>query len=245
VVAVSNESVSLLESKMLDEHGAKYWIASDPGRETLAAYGGGGIPHAYLVDAMGTIVWDGHPASLPESQIADLLKDAFNPALGKELNDALKGAVKYYEKGQYGKAWAAAEKQVADEDAAVAEDAKFLRQRCEDVAAYRKRLTEAAIANKDYVTALDDLDTLARDFTGMDVVAWAGETLKTLDGDDVVKNEIKAWKDYQKVRAKEIDAEGKEKKLKPVAKLYERVVKKYPGTRGAAFAEKALRGLPQ
>jgi len=243
IVAISAEPMNLITSKVVEERGAEYWMASDPGRETMAQFtqsGRIGIPHAYLVDASGKVVSEGFPS---EGTIESLLADTFDPSLGRELAGPLKSIVAQYEKGQIGKAWAAAERYASGEDAEVARDAAFLRERAEAYAGFVRKLAEGSIEGKDYVTAFDDLDRIAKDFAGMEVATWAAETKKTLEADPVVKDEIKAWKLFEKIQKDEAKAGGKEKKLKPVATKYARLAKKYPETRAGKMAEEAAKRL--
>jgi len=51
-----------------------YHVALDEGSQYAAKFGIRGIPHAFLVDREGKIVWDGHPLALKESDIEPLLK---------------------------------------------------------------------------------------------------------------------------------------------------------------------------
>ena len=106
ILAISREPVSKLEKVMVEENQAKYWIGSDPSMSMLKVYGGGGIPHAYLVDARGKVIADAH--SFSAAQIEKHLDKVFDPALGRELHKSLASLVKQYDKGQYGKAWAGA-----------------------------------------------------------------------------------------------------------------------------------------
>merc|ERR1711957_416739 len=61
-----------------------YWVSN--GTCTASAdFGAGGIPHCLLVDTTGTIVWSGHPMSIPlEDRIDELLtgKNPFAEAEG-------------------------------------------------------------------------------------------------------------------------------------------------------------------
>ena len=242
VIAISKESTSLLQSKVVDEKGGKYWIASDPSGEYWAHFADGrvGIPHTYVVDATGKIVGEGVPN---EGRIEELLANAFDPALGRDVHGMLKSAAKFYEKGQVGKAWSAAERYLEHDDREVKADALFVRERAEAYAAWMRKVTEGAIADKDYVQAMEDLKDMPKMFEGMEAAAWAAETFKTLDADPAVDNELKAWKDFEKAREKELRAEGNERKLKPAITAYERLAKKYPGTRAAGLAEAAAKRL--
>jgi hypothetical protein len=55
---------------------AAYGYAYDPGGALSRYFGVRGIPSAVLVDASGTVLWTGHPGSLPEAQIANAVQGA-------------------------------------------------------------------------------------------------------------------------------------------------------------------------
>lgn len=65
-IGISDETVSVVKP-FVTKMGAKmeYTVALDKDRKTSAAYMGafgvGGIPHAFVVDKTGAIVWHGHP----------------------------------------------------------------------------------------------------------------------------------------------------------------------------------------
>lgn len=244
VIGLGSDSSSQVQSVFVEELGAKYWIALDSGREALGAFGGGGIPHVYLVDATGRIVGDGHPNEFSEEKIEELLKQAFVPELGRELHRSLKSAVKSYESGKVGAAWTAASRQLEAEDRVLAADAKFLRDKCEEYAGFKKASLEGQIAAKAYSEAYDAIKAIQKEFAGMEVATFAADTKKKLDADKQVKVEMKAWKAYLKALAKEQDAGRSQKKLADARKAYEKVFKKYPGTRAADMANKATRRLP-
>ncbi len=52
----------------------EYNVGTDKDGKLNKALGVQGIPHAVLVDKGGTIVWEGHPASLTDADIEKLLK---------------------------------------------------------------------------------------------------------------------------------------------------------------------------
>ncbi len=245
IIAITAESLGTVESKMKDP-APEFWIGSDPSRATQSQFKsgkGGGIPHSYLVDATGNVVANMHPASLKESQIEELLKDAFDGSLRPDLHGSLKSLVKAYDKGQYGKAWAGAARFLEHEDRVVQADAAHLREQAEACAAFRKKLVESGVKNKDYLTVYEDLADLGKGFAGMEVATWAAATKKKLDGDPAVALEVKAWKALRKAQDKERKAAGKAKKLGPARTAYKRLVKKYPDTAAAKRAEEALRRI--
>lgn len=242
ILAISSEAPGVLQSKMIDEKGVKYWMAADPSRSTVSRFSEGqiGIPHSYLVDARGKVVGEGVPN---EQMIEQLLADTFDEALGRELDRALGTAVKSYEKGQIGAAWSAAQKLLEHEKTEVADDAKFLVEKSEAYAKFMMELVEAGVESKDYVTVIADLGRLVKDFAGMPVAEQAATQKAELEKDPAVKNEIDAADALDKARAKEDDAGGKEKKLKGVLSAYEKIVKKYEGTKAAALAAEAVKRL--
>ena len=245
IIAITKENPGVVEGPVVEDRGGKYWIASDPGGDTMSRYtqpGRLGIPHSYVIDATGTVVSEGIPS---ESRIEELLAGVFDPALGRDLHKSLKAAVKSYEKGHYGKAYVAAAKHLEAEDNALVADARFLRERCEAVADFHKKMIESAIGAKDYVTAYADLAATPKAFAGMEIVKWSAETAGKLDDDESVKIEMKAHKALEKARKKQDAAKGKAKKMGPARKAYEGIIKKYPGTRAAKMAESALKSLPK
>jgi len=244
IIAITAEPTGPVENAVVEKRGGKYWIASDPGRSTMRRYtkqGRLGIPHAYLIDASGKVVSEGVPH---ESTIESLLKDAFNPALGKELDSALKRAVRSYEKGDYGKAWSQVARDLEDDDRKVADDAAYLQKRCTEVAEWHKKQVESAIASRDYAMAIEDLERIEDAFDGMEVVLWARKKLEELEKDEQVETELKAWKMYEKAQDKLERAEGDARKMKPAKKIFEGIIKRYPGTRAAEHSEKALKSIP-
>lgn len=245
IIAITAESMGTVESKMKDP-APEYWIGSDPGRATQSQFKsgkGGGIPHSYLIDAAGKVVANLHPAGLKESQIEELLEGAFDASLRPDLHGSLKSLVKYYRKGQYGKAWAGAARFLEQEDRVVKADAAHLREKAEAHAAFRKQLVESGVKDKDYLTVYGDLADLTKNFAGMEVATWAADMKRKLDGDPAVANELKAWKALGKAQAKERKADGKAKKLASARTAYKRLAKKYPGTAAAQRAEEALRRI--
>jgi hypothetical protein len=244
IVAVTKEGTGIVEDKVVEQRGGKYWVASDPGGETMSSYtqpGRLGIPHAYVIDASGNVVSEGVPS---EAKIEELLEATFDPSLGRDLHKALKSVVKTYEKGQFGKAYAAAAKSLENEDNALVADARYLRKRCEDAAAFQQTMIESSIKGKDFASAYADIADAPKAFAGMEIATWAAAKKKELDADESTQTEVKAWSALEKARKKQASAKGKAKKMGPARKAYKSVMKKYPGTRAAKLAESALGSLP-
>lgn len=75
IVSVSSESRSKVKS-FVGGQGSKmsYPIGIDENRRTASTYGIRGIPHAFLIDTKGKVIWEGHPLTLKDAQITDALK---------------------------------------------------------------------------------------------------------------------------------------------------------------------------
>ena len=244
IVAISPESPSQIKSVMIDDLGGTFWMGSDPSRETVRPFGGGGIPHAYLVDAYGKVAWSGHPASLQDTHVEKLLAHAFVGKLERALHVSLKSLVKAFEKGQFGKAWAGAARSLENEDRVLAADALYLREQCEAAAKFKRKVVETSIEARDYADAFEILKAAQKDFAGMEFATWAKDTTAKLSAEPQVKKEMSAWKAFEKLQKREMKAGKKEKKLKAVRKAYEKLAKKHAGTKAAMMAEKAAKRLP-
>ena len=108
ILALTSEGAADTE-KWVKDKGVTYPYAYDKGGKLSNWFGVSGIPHAVLLDSNGTVVWKGHPASLP----METLEAALSTALTVPLYDwsgAAKAARAFLQKGQYAKALAAAQK---------------------------------------------------------------------------------------------------------------------------------------
>jgi thiol-disulfide isomerase/thioredoxin len=73
IVGVSNEQKAVVEA-FLKKTPMHYAVALDHTGTLLKDFGVTGIPHAFLADRGGKIVWQGHPYTLTEAQVAAALK---------------------------------------------------------------------------------------------------------------------------------------------------------------------------
>ena len=73
IVGITDEDRAKIK-KFEKEVPIEYAVALDANGKYAKPFGIQGIPHAVLVDKTGKIVWEGHPMSLKESQIEELLK---------------------------------------------------------------------------------------------------------------------------------------------------------------------------
>lgn len=92
-VGVSDEKVPVVK-RFVDQMGDKmdYTVAVDDDRKTSAGYmeafGIGGIPHAFIVDKEGRIVWNGHPMDHLEEALTEVLAGKFNLEKAKKRASA-------------------------------------------------------------------------------------------------------------------------------------------------------------
>jgi len=87
IVGVANEEESVVR-KCLGETPAVFRIAIDKGADTKKAWMSGitGLPHAFIVDAKGTIAWHGTPQVGLTAALADLRAGTYKPDRFVKLN---------------------------------------------------------------------------------------------------------------------------------------------------------------
>lgn len=73
IIGVTDEDSSTV-SKFVKDVPIDYPVAFDSNGKFAKPFGIRGIPHAMILDKAGKVVWEGHPMSLPESQIEAVLK---------------------------------------------------------------------------------------------------------------------------------------------------------------------------
>ena len=101
-VGVSDEDATVVK-KFVAKMGEKmdYAVAVDKERKTSAgymeAYGIGGIPHAFIVDLHGQVVWNGHPMDGLEQALQEVVSGKFDIAKVKQRAEATKKLQAFYE----------------------------------------------------------------------------------------------------------------------------------------------------
>jgi len=73
IVGITDEDRAKIK-KFEKEVPIEYAVGLDANGKYAKPFGIKGIPHAVLVDKTGKVVWEGHPMSLKEAQIEELLK---------------------------------------------------------------------------------------------------------------------------------------------------------------------------
>ena len=213
-----------------------------------AAYSTGGIPSAYLIGADGTVLWQGHPASLSDSEIESGLKKvakkhrvstwAFTIAKNlPELPEAMSGIDKLLEKMKFGAALKKADQCLAKMEG----DDKESGQKVRDFIAARgeESMKKAAemVRERDVYEAYLLLEKVKDDYKGHALSKQAKDQAKAIKSGSETKLEFKAAEKFAKIKKEmkeEKDAEDKLKVLKPM------LSKKYASTKaGEQAAEMA------
>jgi hypothetical protein len=228
ILAISNEASSKVES-FIAEQGITYTVGVST--DALAAYGGGGIPHAYLIGPDGVVVWHGHPASLAEDEIEKVLRHTFTL---REVAPELKAAAAAFEKGKLSEAKTLAE--AAKAKGGVDEDADYIVGKIAEIVAGWKQSAEKG----DALDALETLALIQGHYPGTDEAKAAAAREKELRADPAVQKELAAWKKLEKIRADIQRAAGDPKKLKPIRKKLEKLIEADGTTKAAKSAQQLL-----
>ena len=218
------------------------------GSSSSGLYGVQGIPHAFVVDTEGKIVWGGHP-----------MDDDFEPAIQKALKDTPPSLMTAKDKAAAGalleKAEAAAKKEQyavaaamlaklkqADEDPKIKERAAALRKTLADRAEARMAEAEKFIETKQYLEACTALGEVAALASGTDTAAKATDRLKELLKDDAIRTAVEQARRENEAAGLLADIEENAAKKAPAALLeaYDDLAKRFAGTKaGQAAADKA------
>lgn len=242
MLAVSNESEELV-SEYVEKMGLTVRTAA--GFSTGEAWGVKGYPSAVLIDAEGVVAWTGHPGSLSKGKVKEALKGAKGGAGGylsftvaRELDGKLKKAVKEAADGKLGKSYAAAMAVAADEtgEEAVRDEAKAFAGELSDFASLLRDQAEGLITRGMVLEGLGVLEDLNGALDGMELQNEVAMRLEEIRDDEAMQTEIEAAEALEKAM------EAAEKRgMKKAIKKFEAVVKKYPGTKAAARAQKKMR----
>jgi hypothetical protein len=208
-------------------------------------YGGGGIPHAYLIAPDGLVAWEGHPASLQEGQVEDVVRQARDFYVRKVAAE-LKPAAAAFEKGKLAEAKALAEAAKAKGGGREVEaDADYVLARVTATVASWNRTVEKGAEDGLYTEVFDALAKIQKHYPGTDEATAAAAKDKELKADPVVARELDAAKKLEKIMEDARRAEGDEKKLKGVAKKLEKFIEAYPTSKASKRAQQLLDGMQQ
>ena len=221
VVGVTNEAEGLVDKWIVDKK-AKYPVAIVPGNETDTAYAVQGFPHSALIGVNGKILWMGHPASLPASQLEEELgKATFVPPLPAQYKDINADIARK----SFGKAYAAIAKELAKGDNEALGKAKDA---IEKLGADKLAQAEEKGKAGDYAGGAATLDEVAKLWKGVPVADEAAKKAKEWRADKAIKSQIAAGDDIRKAEA--LEKAGDPGSKKKAYSIYIDVAKKQKGT---------------
>ena len=88
IVGVSDEDVATIRP-FAKQMNMRYAVAADNKGATTKAYraGEGGIPHAYVIDKKGVVVWQGHPMAGLDTVVAQVLAGSFDADMARKVGE--------------------------------------------------------------------------------------------------------------------------------------------------------------
>ena len=213
----------------IEQKHVKYAYAYDKGGKLASKLGVSGIPHAFLINAQGKIVWDGHPGELSD----DVIKGALAGSLPSPLFDlpasanALKAALL---KRSYSVALAEAAKVPA------ADGGGELPAVVQSIITGRVQTLSASLKEGNFLDAQELASALKKELEGLPEAAEADKALA----------EIKANKEADKISAAQkkvrqiLDGKlGKKAEFEKALGDLKKISKDFPGTYAAKEADEA------
>jgi len=217
----------------VSKNGAKYAYAYDKGGKLKSWFGVGGIPHAYLIDPTGKIVWEGHPASLDAKTIEKYTVGALTkpmwewPAAAKEARTALT-------KQKYADALAAAGKLTEADQGPTIKDA------IERLVKSRVKAMQDALAEGNFLMAQDAASDLSKSLDGLPEKADADKVAADVKAHKDAERVIKVQKTMRDIRNK---PPRKTKEREKATADLKKIQKDFAGTFAAKEAEELLLSL--
>jgi hypothetical protein len=223
IVAVSDEDEHKIDS-FVKEHSIEYGTIRAQG--VLDLYGGRGYPSAWALDTEGKVVWSGHPANVTGDMVEKWVENVAPTKVNKELNRALKGAVKAFDSGELGKALTEA-KELGDktDDLAAKADADYLESLVQKHIDLNTAKRSKAKESGDLVALGVALEEAATKFKGHEIGEKADTELKELKKSKEFKDTLDAHKELEKIKPYLKDYRPSTARTK-----LEKIADKYPET---------------
>jgi len=218
ICSVSDEDTGTIQSKMIDLKKPPYGIVA---AKIGTLYQTKGIPHGWVLDANGKILWEGHPTSLKEEEIEGWLKELAPTKVDKELAKDLSGAVKSFDKGEVGKAMTDTKKvaETATDDA-VKSDCEYLLALCDKhVKLYQQKIDAAG---DNLIVKAKAMEDGAAKLKGSEIGTKWDADVKELKKSKEFKDTQSAADDLAKLKPtlEDMKAATARKKLEALAKKY-------------------------
>jgi hypothetical protein len=238
VLALSNEPASKVVP-YVEQYDLPFPVASGSkaGGKLGAMVGQKGIPHSYLLNPEGRLVWHGHPGALTNKHIKAALVGADragpNAVLSwrGEIDGAPPKALEAAAGGELADAFKLIEKAAGSAGAGALEECLTAH-----VADLRKQI-DAAIGRGDFGQSLAALESLAKELKRHPLGESILERQREIKNDEAIQNEIEAAEALG--RALQLVSNRGIKKAK---KSLESVVKRFPSTHAAKRAQGLIGG---
>ena len=181
--------------KWVEKHGAIFPYAYDSGGKLKKELGVTGIPHAFLVDPSGKVVWRGHPSSLDNETIEANLEGALTRPIYSWSGSAGK-VKKAFLKNDFAGALSAAVK-LAEDDPFGKEVELILR----SILDGRMSSYAAALEQGDILGAYEGYKALSKGLKGMEEEETVKAALKTISKSKEMKAAMKAQEELADIAA--------------------------------------------
>ena len=201
----------------VEDKGAAFPFAYDPGSKLFRALGASGYPSAYLVDPTGKVVWQGHPSSLDAATIEQHLEGALTRPIYTWSGAAGK-VKKAFLKNDFGGAITAAKK-LAEDDPFGVEVEGIVRGILEG----RLAMYDGALERGDVLTAYDGYKSLSKGLKGLDEDEHVKAQLKVISKSKEMKAAMKAQENLAEISAVEL---RRKKDCDEVVDALEKLLKK-------------------
>jgi hypothetical protein len=205
----------------------KYAYAYDKGGKLASKLGVSGIPHAFLINAQGKIVWDGGPSELTDKVIQNAIEGALPTPLFDlpPVASAVKNAL---QKHDYKTALAEAGK------LSEADGGSGLKQVVQGIVTGRVQAMNAALKEGDFLTAQDSATGLKKELEGLPEATEPDKVLAEIKANKDADKVIGAQK---KVRAIADQRLGKKAEFEKALADLKKIEKDFPSTFVAKEAE--------
>lgn len=255
VLAISSEPLDDLESELIDDQDATYWIGSDPKGRFMSKFldtGFHNLPQYFLIDKNGVVVRRGLPS---KKTIERLIVGTFDVDLERKLHPKLDMVRLAYDRNAYGTAWRAAAAFLKDEDKTVVADARFVREKVEEQITFRRGSLENKMKGKNpnrraiYATLLVMRYEFAAlgDAIGRHNRTWLDTQIRKLQKEELWykgKTEKKAWRKLESILRSEIKGyAGSEYQRQRCCQEYEKLAFANPRTSIARIGNQRIQRL--
>jgi thiol-disulfide isomerase/thioredoxin len=230
VIGVTDEAASLTEP-WISAHKAEYAYAYDKGGKLSRHFGVNSIPRAVIVDASGTVLFNGHPAQVDEALLARAVSGALPKPLW-EWSGGAKGVKSALLKRDFKAALDLAGK-LGDAD-----DGPQILAAVQGMVRSKVEAMQAAHARGDYLGARTAAELLQKELAELPESAEAARLAAEIAADPKALEIIKGQEKLAKIVGKEPD---KKKEWQAAIEDLEKLKESYPGT----FVEQEAERLVQ